>query len=520
MLPEIVIARKSHDSDVCRGLAVAGLVKYYEGMREKSPMTSLWLAYLACDSAAIVAAYSTTVYLRFFSEWGRRLFGALMDLMGVQEPVLLGPAMQLFYVEGAFRIISVLLVTICFLYGFLELYAGRRFLFRRPVALNVILANLVALGLYYCYFYARVNTFHPRTVFATVAFFNIVFCILFRAGLDRFLQVLHIRFNIDQCRAILVGGDARARFLDELITEIRPQGVCIAGRVESAGGMGEEALVAGVRDSVARHRAHMIIFADAGLGIASIMRIIQLSEELGVVVKVYSQDMDILLTKAGIRADVVRGMPLVHFALPSGSRAGEWLRKELARMLAAVLFVVLLPLLLLVALVVKVTSRGPVMFLQERMGVNRVPFRIYKFRTMRHMADEEQAAVEEYNESGAGLFKIRRDPRVTPVGRFLRRFSLDELPQLVNVMRGEMTLVGPRPLPRRDFENYYEDWHYIRHGGLPGLTCLWQVSGRSELDFHSMCLLDVYYLRNHDFVLDLKILLRTVVVVVFAKGAY
>jgi lipopolysaccharide/colanic/teichoic acid biosynthesis glycosyltransferase len=109
---------------------------------------------------------------------------------------------------------------------------------------------------------------------------------------------------------------------------------------------------------------------------------------------------------------------------------------------------------------------------------------------------------------------------VTAVGRFLRRFSLDELPQLINVIRGEMTLVGPRPLPRRDFENYYEEWHYSRHSGMPGLTCLWQVSGRSDIDFHNMCILDVYYLRNQNWVLDLKIILKTLWVVLFAKGAY
>jgi lipopolysaccharide/colanic/teichoic acid biosynthesis glycosyltransferase len=131
-----------------------------------------------------------------------------------------------------------------------------------------------------------------------------------------------------------------------------------------------------------------------------------------------------------------------------------------------------------------------------------------------------QAQVEEFNESGEGLFKIREDPRVTPVGRFLRRFSLDELPQLLNVLKGDMTLVGPRPLPRRDFENYYEDWHYRRHEGLPGLTCLWQVSGRSDVSFHDMCVLDVYYLRNRNWALDLKIILRTFWVVLFAKGAY
>ena len=109
---------------------------------------------------------------------------------------------------------------------------------------------------------------------------------------------------------------------------------------------------------------------------------------------------------------------------------------------------------------------------------------------------------------------------MTPVGRFLRRFSLDEVPQLINVLRGEMTWVGPRPLPRRDYENYYEEWHYSRHSGLPGLTCLWQVSGRSDISFHNMCILDDYYLRNQSVMLDLRILLKTIGVVLFAKGAY
>jgi lipopolysaccharide/colanic/teichoic acid biosynthesis glycosyltransferase len=135
-------------------------------------------------------------------------------------------------------------------------------------------------------------------------------------------------------------------------------------------------------------------------------------------------------------------------------------------------------------------------------------------------ADELQAQVEEFNESGKGLFKIRNDKRVTPVGRLLRRFSLDELPQLINVLRGEMAIVGPRPLPRRDFENYYEEWHYTRHNGIPGLTCLWQISGRSDLGFHDMCILDIFYLTNRNWVLDLKIALRTFWAVLFGKGAY
>jgi lipopolysaccharide/colanic/teichoic acid biosynthesis glycosyltransferase len=181
---------------------------------------------------------------------------------------------------------------------------------------------------------------------------------------------------------------------------------------------------------------------------------------------------------------------------------------------------VLTPVLLLVALCIRLTSSGPALFRQERIGVNRKPFTILKFRTMFAGSESDQADMEHLNESQGALFKIRQDPRVTPVGRVLRRFSLDELPQLVNVVRGEMALVGPRPLPRRDFENYYEDWHYGRHAGLPGITCLWQISGRSLVHFEDMCILDIYYLRNRDWIQDVAILLRTAQAVFLSRGAY
>jgi lipopolysaccharide/colanic/teichoic acid biosynthesis glycosyltransferase len=179
-----------------------------------------------------------------------------------------------------------------------------------------------------------------------------------------------------------------------------------------------------------------------------------------------------------------------------------------------------MPLMLIIGLLVRITSKGPAIFVQERIGVNRKPFKMYKFRTMHNKAEEILAQIEEFNESPETMFKIKKDPRITPIGRFLRRFSLDELPQLINVIKGDMAIVGPRPLPKRDFENYYEEWHYSRHGGLPGLTCLWQISGRSNIDFHNMCILDVYYLRNHSWIMDLIIILRTAKVVIFGTGAY
>ena len=134
-------------------------------------------------------------------------------------------------------------------------------------------------------------------------------------------------------------------------------------------------------------------------------------------------------------------------------------------------------------------------------------------------ADELQAELEELNEKSGALFKIRRDPRLTPIGRVLRRLSLDELPQLVNVVRGEMSLVGPRPLPMRDFERL-EEWHKKRYLVLPGITGLWQVSGRSELDFDDLVRLDFLYLERWSILLDLSILLKTIPAVLSKRGAF
>ena len=177
------------------------------------------------------------------------------------------------------------------------------------------------------------------------------------------------------------------------------------------------------------------------------------------------------------------------------------------------------PLLITAWLAVRLTSRGPVIYRSIRPGIGGRPFSCFKFRTMYADADSRQADLEDRNEASGALFKIRDDPRVTPVGRLLRRYSLDELPQLLNVLRGEMSLVGPRPLPQRDYERL-EDWHRKRYLVMPGITGLWQVSGRSDLDFDDLVRLDFLYLERWSVFLDLSILLKTVPAVISRRGAF
>jgi exopolysaccharide biosynthesis polyprenyl glycosylphosphotransferase len=483
-------------------------------------ITRPWLLQVLSDILGLVAAYYATFWLRFNSDTGLRFFTWLNRWLDVRPTGMLGETFELHYLERAPFILGVLIAVVTILYAFLELYETRRFIRKRPVAWRVLLANCITLVLLFVWFYLHRNTFHPRSFFTTVIVMNIFCTVLFRSLLSRMVGWLRRRFHVDIWPVVLVGHNRHAEWITNLIHTVHPHGLALAEQMDFSPDAPFDRLLQQVRSAVQRHRAATLIVCDDRLTIAQIMAMLDLSDEMRLETKVLSEHFTVLLTRTWLSADMVHYLPLVHFTgsatSPWSSRAGLWF----GRLTAAIAIAVLSPLMGIIALVIRLTSRGSAFFVQDRIGVNRIPFRMMKFRTMYHRADEAVAQLEEFNESGKGLFKIRNDPRITPAGRMLRRLSLDELPQLANVVRGEMALVGPRPLPRRDFERYYEDWHYGRHGGMPGLTCLWQVCGRSDLDFHNMCLLDIYYLKNQSIILDLQILLKTAWVVIFARGAY
>jgi exopolysaccharide biosynthesis polyprenyl glycosylphosphotransferase len=187
---------------------------------------------------------------------------------------------------------------------------------------------------------------------------------------------------------------------------------------------------------------------------------------------------------------------------------------------ALILIVALSPLFFLAALLIKLTSPGPIFFVQERLGLNKRLFKMYKFRTMVVGAEKQQQDLEKFNEAQGPVFKIKNDPRVTPIGELLRKTSIDELPQLINVLAGDMSLVGPRPLPVRDYQGFNEDWQRRRFSIKPGITCLWQIRGRSSLSFDEWMKLDMEYIDQWSFWRDIKILLHTLPAVIKEKGAY
>jgi len=259
----------------------------------------------------------------------------------------------------------------------------------------------------------------------------------------------------------------------------------------------------------------VVIFPNGKMGV-SLNRIIRLGQELQVRVRmsVGEADVDALPT-----VERVGRSSLISFEPNPDSFVAMLVKRGLDRVGALLLLILLSPVFLAIALLIKLTSPGPVVFCQKRTGQRGRPFRMYKFRTMRNGAEGQKALLMAANEMTGPVFKIKQDPRITRIGRFLRRFSLDELPQIINVLKGDMSLVGPRPLPITEAEKC-DRWEKRRFSLKPGITCLWQVSGRSLLDFSEWMKLDLAYVNNWSLSLDFKILARTFGAVITGRGAY
>jgi exopolysaccharide biosynthesis polyprenyl glycosylphosphotransferase len=225
------------------------------------------------------------------------------------------------------------------------------------------------------------------------------------------------------------------------------------------------------------------------------------------------------LSLSSIDMDTIEGIPLIGI---KRTGIGPWqfvLKRAIDITIAGFVLLVGSPLWLLIALAIKLDSSGPVLFKQERLGYRGWPFMVYKFRSMHNRAEKELIVLQPRNDVSGPIFKLKDDPRRTRVGKFLRKTSLDEIPQLLNVLKGDMSLVGPRP-PLPSEVAQYEEWEKGRLEVRPGMTGLWQVRGRSELDFDEMVLLDLYYIENWSLRLDLQILLKTIPAVLFSRGAY
>ena len=250
---------------------------------------------------------------------------------------------------------------------------------------------------------------------------------------------------------------------------------------------------------------------------AEASRIVALCEEQGIVTHCLSNLFDLKLT--GTKAEPLDYDSLITFRAGGLQGWGIMFKRLLDIVISLSSLILLSPLLLLTSVLIKITSRGPILFVQKRLGLNKRIIGVYKFRTMVQDAERKQAELEHLNEASGPVFKIKNDPRITPIGKFLRKASIDELPQLFNVLKGDMSLVGPRPLPVRDYQGFNKDWQRRRFSIRPGITCLWQINGRSSVQFDRWMELDMEYIDRWSVWLDMKILIRTIPAVLKGSGA-
>jgi len=321
-------------------------------------------------------------------------------------------------------------------------------------------------------------------------------------------------------RVVLVGeGESLARLRDSLAASRSGLTYEFAGAVAGESVPGLRLL--GSRDELPlvleRVRPDEVILAEADFDERTVLEVVEQAHRKGIKVRLAPDTTELLVQ----RGEYVPGQGAPLFELRPPVLTGfDWaVKRTFDLAVSALVAVLLLPLWLLIALAIKLDSRGPVFFVDRRIGVGEREFGMLKFRTMVAEAAALQPELEEVNEAEGALFKIRDDPRVTRVGRLLRRFSLDEIPQIVNVLKSEMSLVGPRPLPLRDYR-LLEDWHRARYAVLPGMTGLWQISGRSGLTFDDLVRLDFTYLENWSIWLDITIIARTIPAVITRRGAY
>jgi exopolysaccharide biosynthesis polyprenyl glycosylphosphotransferase len=320
-------------------------------------------------------------------------------------------------------------------------------------------------------------------------------------------------------RLLLVGGDATLPDLERQLRASRGGiGVDVVGSLAvDPGPTGLGRSLDRLAALLERERPDEVVLAEANFDEQTVLDVVQLAHRHGVKVKLAPSTTELLVHEG----EYVPGQGIPLFELRPPMLTGvDWATKRAFDLVVSLVFLVLgIPLWLLIAGAIKLDSRGPVLYVSRRVGVREQEFGMLKFRTMVAGAAEQQDALEDRNEASGALFKIRDDPRVTRVGRVLRRLSLDELPQLVNVLRGEMSLVGPRPLPLRDHARLH-DWHRARSLVLPGMTGLWQISGRSGLEFDDLVRLDFTYIENWSIWSDVSIIARTIPAVLSGRGAY
>lgn len=465
-----------------------------------------------CDYTLLIAAWVTAIYIRFIDFPLNELLSR--PLVRTQAALIV--------------LYSFVWIVIFQHFNLYKLNLFMSFGEQLAAILKSLLYGLIGL-IFITFLFRNLDFVESRAVLALFVAISLVTISVFRIAVWRKLFALASRKKILHRRVLIVGKDRTAKTVAAQIAFDSSHGFDVVGFVADELPVGERVFedlknvgkLGELNDLVRRLDIDEIIIAESEVTHGRLLEIIDRAQETSADVRLVSELYNIIPEK--VLLEKYLGVPVVKMPQNYESTLFNVYKRVFDVLLTSIGLVILSIPFLLVMLAIKLTSPGPVFFMQTRIGKDCKPFQFYKFRTMYAGSDDtaHREFVDDFIRAN-GKTKIRKmtnDPRVTPLGRFLRRTSLDELPQLFNVLRGEMSLVGPRPCMPYELERY-QDWHRRRLSVIPGCTGLWQVTGRSAVDFNDMVILDLFYIDNMSPLFDLRIILRTLPVMLLAKGGH
>jgi exopolysaccharide biosynthesis polyprenyl glycosylphosphotransferase len=417
-----------------------------------------------------------------------------------------------------FIVITVAIFTWYIFFRLIGLYETKRFARRLEECIDILKATFLGT----CVIGGITGLFYPglHNSYFILVFWVSAAILTITARMTLRLILIAVRYRGRNLRHIVVlGTNERAVRFAEKIRAHKDMGYNILGFVDNEFvAKGEHTELLSDLDRFSEVVDEVVVALPMPSFYRETREILGLCEEQGIKVR-FITDMLFDLSHVKSTIEYMDDTPIL--TLYMGPHDGFLLRikRIMDITISALALILLAPLFVMIGILIKIDLRGPIFFVQERVGYNKRRFEFYKFRTMTSDAEKRQAEMEHLNEVSGPVFKIKDDPRVTKIGKILRKTSMDELPQLFNVLKGDMSFVGPRPLPIRDYKRFEKNWQKRRLSVRPGLTCLWQIQGRNELSFEKWIELDMEYIDHWSLLLDLKILVKTIPAVVRGTGA-
>ena len=415
---------------------------------------------------------------------------------------------------------AVLIFFISKLYNWDSIYRGSGYTFRiiRSIIVNIVIIILIG---------SLFNRFtFSRIWLLLLTIFSLLTVTFSRLLIEFITQIIVKKLNISS-KTVILGIGENGKRIEDTFNKRSFWGYNIVGYIdkssriennkEYASGFNILGITENIKKVILENNIQRVIISGLEYKYSEILEIIEQLKGMDLSIMLFPGFFEFSIKRMAVRE--ISGIPLMQVANIGFFGINLFLKNLVDYFLGVIIFIFFMPIYLIIALMIKIDSPGPVFYKQKRYTKKCKEFYIFKFRTMFVDADKRLEELKHLNEADGPLFKIKNDPRVTNVGKFLRKFSIDELPQIINVLRGELSLVGPRPPIPEEVEKY-DEWEMKRLDVKQGITGLWQISGRSELNFEEMTRLDLYYIQNWSIAMDIIIIIKTIPAVIFTKGAY